>query len=316
MRSQHLVRLGLRGSLATALLATLTACGAHTPDPADSTSSPADVRTDARRVYESFAGTTLQRNAGYVLEAHAHNAAMDQCMEERGFPGWDWSLSRQYAAPVDPLAASDWFAGLEIPVWSQNEMAMRSFLDAERQMNEDDPSKEHERAVTECLGSTERTSDADASKAASPAVARELQESWRSMLRQADRDLGGELADYSHCMNQLPILVDAGAEYDELGGVMSGEAGKAGPPPAPEADPSTHTPQWKHFLAVEQEVLSYDADCRREVYDEGIGSLGPLIAAFADEHAAEIRAAQDGWSEIEDAAADLGYHGQQGPLGG
>lgn len=310
--------LGIAAVVAASLL---TACGGDaTATESGEGWNPAEVRAEAVRVYESFAGTQDQQNAGLVVRAHALNGAMDGCLDERGYPQWDWSLARTYASPYDPLRPTEWFAELGDKVYSENEMAMRGYVAAEAEMNADvsrDP--RYEQAIDECLAETPQPSDSDAHSVSAPAQTPALVEAWRTTMHHARDDIGGDIGVYYQCMEDasIPVLDNDGLPYggEESSAKMASEAAKAGPVPTSAQDPATYSDKWKHFLAEEEQIIDADVGCRKDVYDEGITRLGPVIAQFETDHADEIAKAGQGWEQITERAAELGYHGQSGPLG-
>lgn len=298
-----------------AVLVAATAAGCGNASAGTVAKDPADVHALAQRVYESFAGTVAQQDAGEVLRAYAMNGPTDACLEEKGYPEWDWSLSRSYAVPYDPLRPTEWFAELQRRRWSENESAMRDFVAAEREMNADEGRPEaYEKAIDTCLAASPQPSDDEVDRASTPKDATALVEAWRSTMREHGQKLGGDPAAYYECLDgaELEVLTAWGESSDELGVVMAVEAGKAGPPPAEGEKPSE---AWSRFLVLEGEVLAAEAACRQDVHDRHIAELAPVITAFAEEHADAISRAQSGWDEIEKRAAELGYHGQRGPLG-
>lgn len=316
--SRSIPLLGIAAVVAASLL---TACGGDaTATESAEGWSPAEVRAEAARVYESFAGTQDQQNAGLVVRAHALNGPMDACLDERGYPQWDWSLARTYASPYDPLRPTEWFAELGDKVYSENEMAMRGYVAAEAEMNADvsrDP--RYQKAIDECVAETPQPSDSEADSASKPAQTPALVEAWRTTMHHARDDIGGDIAVYYQCMEDaaIPVLDDEGLPYggEESSAKMAVEAAKAGPAPTSEQNPDTYSQKWKSFLAEEQQVIVADVGCRKDVYDEGITRLGPVIAQFETDHADEIAKAGQGWARITKRAAELGYDGQPGPLG-
>jgi hypothetical protein len=100
--------------------------------------SPAEVREAAAEVYGSFAGSEHQQDAGLLLKAYTLNHAVDDCLANAGYPDWDWSLSRQYAIPTDPLDAGVWFAEPNRPFRSDVLIAEKPRLEADSTMNRDD----------------------------------------------------------------------------------------------------------------------------------------------------------------------------------
>ncbi len=110
-------------------------------EPAEVPAVGADVRQRAEEVYGSFAGTERQRNAGGILRAYGQNGAMDECMDEKGFPEWDWSLTRLYATPdPDPLMYATWFSEPNAPVLSEPLIVHKRALLAEAESNRDSTS--------------------------------------------------------------------------------------------------------------------------------------------------------------------------------
>ncbi len=280
----------------------LSACG----DTSVSTAaSGQQVRDRAEEVYTRFAGTVEQRNAGYTLKAYALNGGTAAC---EGHPEWDWPLAREIAGPVDPLR-SDWFAELQRPSVSINEMVNRDWAAKEAILNADDPNTDYTRALDSCLGSEPAISDEDLDSAAVPDQG--LLEDWDSMVWDAESDLIGDAKPYYDCMNDsdLELLRISGERYDDSAPTLTSLAGAAGPAPSLDADPLTYSEGWNEFLAIEQEVLDADEACRGEQYNEHIGELLPLIEEFEKDHEDEIAEAESGWSQREAEIAELGFNG-------
>lgn len=274
-----------------------------------------EVRSEALRVYESFAGTKYQQEAGEVMRAYAVNGPMDECLEARGFPEWDWSLSRGYAYPYDPLTSTEWFADLGRRTFSEREIAARDFLAAEVVMNSDGGrSAQYEEAIDECSATAVRGSEEEVAAAGQPAGAQQLIEAWWATMSEAGVEVGGDLDDYYSCMDAaaIPVLDGVGRGYDEIAQVMSSQAV---PAPEPGTDPANYSDEWKRFLAIEGTVIAADVACRADVYERGITAIGPIVAEFERAHAHEIVAIQAGWSDAVERAEAFGYTGEPGPLG-
>jgi hypothetical protein len=283
----------------------------------DGTGVGADVRSTADAVYKSFAGTEREQNAGLVLQSYALNGATSRCMASAGFDDWDWSLSRAYAEPKDALAATVWFAAPLYPYKSQQLIALAPFKRAEVVMNADEGSSaEREAAITQCLKTTPGTSDDAADAAAKPAAAAALEEDWRAALASAGSSLGGDPMKYNDCMNaaKIPILDERGIDAGDVEEALQTVVPSAKDIPDSASDPVANSAGWQHLLQVEGTVVQADWSCRKSTYEEGIEKLGPLIKDFETKHAQEIKQAQQGWQDIEDQAAKLGYSGQVGPL--
>jgi hypothetical protein len=276
-----------------------------------------DVRAEADALYKSFAGTEREQNAGLVLQSYALNGATGRCMASAGFEDWDWSLSRGYAEPKDALASTVWFAAPLFAFKSEQLMALAPFKRAEVVMNADEGSSAaREAAITQCLKTTPGTSDDAADAAAKPAAAAALEEDWRAALASAGSSLGGDPMKYNDCMNaaKIPILDERGIDAGDVEEALQTVVPSAKDIPDSASDPVANSAGWQHLLQVEGTVVQADWSCRKSTYEEGIEKLAPLIKDFETRHAQEIRQAQQGWQDIEDRAAKLGYSGQVGPL--
>lgn len=276
------------------------------------------VRDEARRVFESFAGTPAEQNALSVVQAHAANADMDSCMESAGYPEWDWSLSRTYAAPPDPLNSQFWLAE-PLRRWrSADLLAMRPFLEAEKVMNADNTSVGMDEAVTSCLKAVTPRSEATLDQAA-PRLIERLTLEWYGMVSA----LGDEFAlpsasTYLDCMDASDVsaLDDIDAPATEIGPAMS----RLGPsdsdiPRSLDDSARWNSGGWQHLLRGEDELIEADWSCRMDVYVAAINDVLPHIKEFAEQHTDEIATARRAWKQVVADAEELGYRGQEGPLG-
>ncbi len=283
-------------------------------------STPEDVRHEAAVLYERFVGTERQRNAGGVVAAYALNGAMDACMEDEGFPDWDWSILRPYATPVDALTSTVWFAEPHARFKSEDvmpqlpSMRVEAALSAEGRMPPD-----REAAASRCFSATPRTSDDAAGTAAVPPLAQDLIDQWFVLMTKAGQELGGDVRAFTSCMDHadISVLVDNKSPYADLGVAMSSLVpADLDQIPASDADPAVASPHWQRLLRAEQEVINADWACRRDVYERSIMDLAPVIRDFAEENAAAILDAEKAWDDKVEEAAHLGYDGSQiGPLG-
>jgi hypothetical protein len=64
---------------------------------------------------------------------------------------------------------------------------------------------------------------------------------------------------------------------------------------------------WRRLLALETPLVEADWRCRRDVYDEGMSRLAPVVSAFQVAHRAEIGRMQQHWADVEDRARALGW---------
>lgn len=299
----------------------VTGCGTQTAlsteaAEASFTSAPelpasAGVHGEARRVYERFAGTLEQRTAGELLRAYAVNGPLDKCMEEAGYPEWDWSLSRGYPVPEDPLAVTNYFSEPGRRVWSLNEMYSAPYVRAERKMNADDVPADRKVATLACVQQTSVPGEDHLARIGRPVGAEKLIRQWRSTLIAAEgRILGADAGgDYVMCMDaaRIPVLVEAGRGVDDIGPVMAGAAPDNALIPAPGTPADEASQQWQEFLAVEDEYIAADMGCRRESYDRGIGEIANVVAEFERENEAAISEVELRWPDLVKDAQALGF---------
>lgn len=275
------------------------------------------VRKLADEVYATFAGTVRQQNGGWVLRAYAQNHVMDECMEGAGFPEWDWSLTRVYANPVDPLAPGTWLAEPNRFDRSEVLIAQRERLFTEDGMNDEIPGDE-DRAIGDCLSRvTPGGDEREAESVSRSAVASTLTEEWEGMVRKVAGS-GGDLDSYYSCMDQatIPILDDLDLPLDATEERLAEISPDNQNIPTSPTDPVASSRQWQQLVTAEKSVNEADWSCRQNVYQAHITELVPAIEAFAATHRDEILQAQREWAIIEDEAAQIGYDGQPGPLGG
>ena len=282
-----------------------------------SAESPSEVRDLAHEAYESFAGSTRQQNAGYVLRAWVQNHAMDECLAEAGFPDWDWSLSRVYAQPTDPLSAGSWLAEPHRLATADLLVSQRERILAESIMNRDDIPPDEDEAIGGCLEQVVSASETDAEAAAVPSSASDLMVKWQEMVEQVAYRAGGDLASYETCVDEMyvPMLDDSGlplsAAPQRLESLMPG----AEHIPTPHQDPETFSSVWQRFVDAERSLAEADWTCRRTVYEAHVRDLVPAIEEFVSANRDQILAAKHEWIEVESKAEALGFVGQAGPLG-
>ena len=305
----------LSGVVVAASLIAVVAATAQDETPVLSLAEAQDVQSLAASVYESVAGTQHQQNAGFIMRAWVFNHAMDECMSKQGYPEWDWSASRQYARPTDPLASSIWFATPHRAQRSELLMSQQRRLLAEETMNQES-APERQKTILECSLSTPDASEAAAEAATRPTSASKLVEEWNEMVSDAGAD-AGDASTYYDCMDSsdVTVLDDSNLPSTELARALSMIDPPARDTPRTPTDSSARSEVWLRFVALEKEATDADWQCRKDVYLANIGNLPSLINDFVAEHRDEIDQAKSGWEFLEAEAAGVGYTGQPGPLG-
>lgn len=288
----------------------------HEAAPSSAPDAGAEVAERATEIYESFAGTLEQRNAGFVMRTYVFNHALDDCLDQAGFPGWDWSLSRGYATPTDPLEAGVWLRSPGGFGRAEFLMALGPHLRAEGEMNNPEYLEGEQEAILTCVRETPSGSEAEAERVTVPPAARDLIDAWNEAIeRYATEE--NDPAEYIACMNtaDLEALNGTGLDASELGRALSSMDPPDNAIPGSTTDPYADNAQWQNFLTTQRAVDAADWACREEVYASRIAGLSPVIEAFAADHAGAIQEAQAAWRSIGEQASAVGYHGQTGPLG-
>jgi hypothetical protein len=283
------------------------------------TSSPAEasasIQQRANETFERFNGTAHQRNAGGVLQAYALNGAMDACMDEQGFPGWDWSAARNTAPRSNATATSVFFAEPLGNAFSRSLSDRAAELRSERRLLTTPAQPAEDAAIDLCLEITPPTSDDAADAQSAPPEAQALRAKWWGMLEELDAR-HGDVATYNRCMSEADLATVPGdvrtpADADTILSTLVPSGDEI--PVDPNLEGASDG--WQRLIAVENEIERIDWDCRREVYNEHLGALESAIVAFETEHQAQIAAAAAAWPRIVEEAEQLGYTGQAGPLG-
>lgn len=263
----------------------------------DPISSDDGVRSEAQRVFESFAGSIIQRDALGVVRAYEANMATDECMADAGFEEWDWSLARTYADPDDSLKTNVWLAEPLGPWRSQDLLAARPFLLAEAKMNADDISGEEMAAARNCseVGVVNDVPLSDES----PEAAERLSDLWWTMVQNYRPAAMPDDQTYLACVDRAGTAVLARYGAAEVGPAMSAASPPDNEIPSdPEDANEWNSPAWQRFLALEQEYLKADWACRQSVYEAHINGLAPLIANFEQQHRADIDVAAAAWADL------------------
>jgi hypothetical protein len=269
------------------------------------------ARADA--IFESFNGTTRQRNASGALQAWALNGAMDDCMRAAGFPEWDWSSTRNIAPRTNALGPSVFFAKPLAHSYSNALRDMAEAVRAEQQLREEVLTPAEDAAVGACVEATPSTSDSVADAASTPKVVQELRSAWWAMLASLDEKFG-DLARYSECFDSSAASRNLDVGADSWQAQLAVFAPRASQMPSDDDPELADGAPWLTFLDAESQLESADWQCRRDVYEDHLDEVDVAVSAFAQEHAAEIGDAEVAWRAIEAQAAELGFHGQPGSL--
>lgn len=275
-------------------------------------SDSASVQARADALYESFNGSTRERDAGAVLQAYALNGGMDGCMEAAGFPGWDWSMPRAKNPVNHGLETTTFFAP---PLTLRHTDALLEAAPAIRAdakartvtLNEDEDA-----AVGRCIETVPPTSDD--SGVSSPATATQLREVWWDMLDGLDTEYG-DGAKYHSCIAERDIpglgAIRSPTEATERLTELHPSTADL---PVSATDPAVRSAEWLRLVEAESAWTQVDWLCRSATYNEHLADVAAALDEFEEQHAQQIVAARSGWNEISSAATKLGYDGTYGVI--
>lgn len=265
----------------------------------------AELQRHANDIFEQFNGTKTQRTDSGLLQAWALNGAMDGCMESQGFPAWDWSAGHRAAPRTNALDASLFFSAPLNNSFSQSLRDSTKFLKEEEKLRKSTLSPEEDKAVGECLNSTSNTSDTEASTASTPAGVTKLREQWWAMLA-SWQDKYADVEAYEACFAKaaagLPINSTKGDGWK--GGLSTMAPPPADIPPTGEGAVAGNA-AWQGFVKTEKALESADWSCRSSTYEAHLADVSREIDSFAEEHAAEIDAAEIEWADLQERGKRL-----------
>jgi hypothetical protein len=281
-----------------------------------------DVRRRADELFASISGTTAQQNAESVVDAYYGNRPMDECMDEAGYPEWDWSLSIYPADPADPLVTNVWLAQPMSRWRSHDLVAARPFFDAEATMNAPQTA-EYDDAVTRCLDATFAAAKAAPPEDSSmPRLVERLQLAWWDLIGNFGSEDLPPVDQYVKCMEAAdPAVLDYTDSEESFEARVAYAMSGASPadrhvPYEPDDPEQWNDPEWQKFLSLEDEFDHADWGCRKTVYAKHIASVDDAIDQFTAEHTTQIERLRRYWADAASQAAAMGYTGQTGPLEG
>jgi len=282
-------------------------------DPPSDTSLALHAR--ANEVFEAFNGTVRQRDASGVLQAWSLNGAMDKCMEDAGFPQWDWSATRNAAPRTNALGTSVFFSEPMVHAYSNALMDIVESSRAEERLRTSVLTPDEDAAVGKCLEATPVTSDEAATSYSTPEVAAALRSHWWVMVDSFDSKYG-DMSAYTSCFGRgdRELEVDLGVTGDSWQQVLAELAPPPSKTPPDAASQLTTAPAWSSFTQTEALVESIDWTCRAAIYEAHLDEVESAVDQFLADHADEIAQAQAEWLKVEQRATELGFYGQDGSI--
>ncbi|MET8067806.1 hypothetical protein ACFYON_28935 [Micromonospora sp. NPDC005686] len=250
---------------------------------------------------QRIGGTPRQRTAGEVLQYHAYQDGIRDCMKDAGFtyeppPFLDPYRGRtvihmgigtgQWLAPIneDRLGITD-TAELKGPnKGDTGPSASYRNLDPEDQ-------EKFQQSLTTCI--PRNTPEVNF-----PSSYHSLAEKYNQMLTDASKAAVVKAAgkQYPTCMAQGGFKVNS---HDELVKLVLTRMGDA-QPPTPGQAPSSN---WSAVVQTERAAARLDADCRQPAYEAALNAVAPSVAEFERSHEAELALVSRQWHDIEAQAA-------------
>jgi hypothetical protein len=242
-----------------------------------------------------------------VVQAYRMNGEMDECMEQEGYPEWDWSLPRSKNPPSVGFWASTFFERPMSAPHSSTVLATAPAVVAERRTMMTEITGDLQQVINSCSGRT-RTG----SSQSTPRVALRLNNQWWRLLDDIDARYGDHDR-YRECL--------ADTDFGELGPInditdaaMSLE--RLDPSAAELGDGSPQdSAAWQRMIAAERVWDRGEYDCRHEVYNRHLADAVADAEQFVRSNAAAIAEARVAWAEVVAEAEKLGYDGTYVSLG-
>ena len=266
-----------------------------------------NVRDEANRVYESFAGSLAERNALQYLRTYYSYAGVDACMTREGYPEWDWKTYLVPVTPEDPLTTTTWFAAPFSRWRSQALLASRTYLINEQAFNNDEGPR------TSALQLCNHAANSQLAGTVKPRIKEKLTRRWWNTISSADEGQVPDESLYYQCMDDADItmLKNTGLEIGDVGPAMSAVSPNDQDIPADATDATDwNNPAWQTFLALEDEYFRADWGCRRDVYTEHIDDLRATIEGFRISNADDITRTRSQWEAVLQQAISLGFDPQ------
>ncbi|MFI2712268.1 hypothetical protein ACH495_19295 [Micromonospora sp. NPDC018662] len=279
------------------LMSALAGCARPTSSPIGDRAAVVD---QLDRLSQRIGGTPRQRTAGEVLQYHAYQDPIRDCMAKANFT---------YEPPrfTDPyrgrsvihmgIGTGQWLAPLgeeRIGVTDTAEIVgpqedagpsanYRSLSQAEKD--------KFETALTGCI-------PRDTPEVNFPPAYYPLTEKFNQMLTAASKNEPVKAAgkQYPDCMAKGNFKVD---KHDDLIALIQARIGSAQPPKPNHAADA----KWSSAVALEREAARLDTVCRKPAYDAALEAVAPAASEFERTEAAELTLVAQQWDDMEKRAA-------------
>jgi hypothetical protein len=291
-----------------------------TPGPAYVVEIPTEQATmvsDLRAAYERFAGDFTTHQAVEVINAYAHNADQQECVEAAGLewtPGW--------RGAIQPVSTWQWHTGNIDLTPPTRIVSYDNVLNASaaslQPLLRIPPEASLGRVLDECsfqidsagplLGAMSQEQIGDL---IAPDVVADLNERWSAAMAAAVEGEGDESSDIEACFTDSDL---SGA----LGEIEPGRAGEhwwehvgtavdAAQPPGPDEDASDSSASWAAATKQEADLVIALWHCHSASYGEDLAAASAAADTFGEDYRAEIAEAEAAWAKVEAVAEKMGW---------
>lgn len=141
-----------------------------------------------------------------------------------------------------------------------------------------------------------------------PTRALNLMGDFESAVGLVEAEMGGSraIADYESCMHEGGFEGDAYGYSEVANSLVNYAPVPADTPPLDVADFDGYT-AWNAYLDLESEAMATDADCRADIYTQGMSTLDPQLQSFRLTHADDLEHVQSDWDDMVARAETLGW---------
>ncbi|MGH3346178.1 MAG: hypothetical protein ACRDO4_04295 [Nocardioides sp.] len=272
---------------------------------------------ELRADYERWAGDFATQQAVEVINAYAHNADQQECVEARGLewtPGW--------RGAIQPVSTWQWHTGNVKLTPPTRVLSYDNVLNAPAESLQPllriEPQPPLDAVLDECsfqIDSAGRLlgemSSEELGALLRPNVVSQLNQRWFATMDAAVADVGVDAKEIGACFADSDLSGD-------LGEIEPGDAGEywweqvgqqldASRAPSLDQTATAGSASWVSAVNAEADLVTALWQCHASDYGESLAAALAAADRFAQEKGAEIAQAEAAWVEVKSLAGKMGW---------
>lgn len=285
----------------------LAACGQETSAP---NAGGAAALGSAEKI-RAWWGTDADAEAGQVLAAHSLNSVMDSCLEERGYPRFDWRASIFPASSDQEFAIGSVLGVFDSTLFADDYTRSLETSGVEVKLNSP-PKRSAKEIATEDVCLEESRKDEPSEDAIDamqlPPAAAELREKWQTTV--ADAESGAVKADaFTSCFEDKKLPELRGRSGEELAHLADEVQREIDAENLPATEAAAKFREW------DSPITEAFRECAAPYAGDVAKAVDRAYESFESEHAKLIAQAQEAWASVRRDAEKLGWSPED-PLAG